>query len=258
MTVREARLKKNKSMLYLFWVLYMNLIRDKWDSDSYNEFIEYLFNIRDIKYRDFHSKLGVGNNVIGVRTPLLKKIAKDIYKGNYIEFLELLEEDYYEEVTLYGLIVCNIKDFDTSIRYLDIYKNKINNWASCDLFCSSYKIINKYKDYYWKYINDNIGSDNLWIKRMCFVLIISYYIEDKYLDNIFMLCDKYNTNEYYVQMAVAWLISICYIKCRDKTLEYIKNNKLDDFTHNKAIQKVRESYRVDIKDKEYLNSLKRK
>ena len=236
----------------------MNLIRDKWSKASYNEFIEYLFSIRDIKYGDFHSKLVVGNNVIGIRTPILKDIVKDICKGNYIEFLELLRENYYEEVTLYGLIVCNIKDFDNSIKYFGIYKNRINNWASCDLFCSSYKIINKYKDYYWKYINDNISSDNLWIRRMCFVFIISYYIEDKYLDDIFKLCDKYNTNEYYVQMAVAWLISICFIKYKHRTMEYIKNNKLDDFTHNKAIQKIRDSYRVDSRDKDILNKLKRK
>ncbi len=236
----------------------MNLIRDKWDNNSYNEFIEYLFDIRDTQYRDFHSKLGVGNNVIGIRTPILKKITKDICKGNYIDFLELLREDYYEEVTLYGLIICNIKDFDVSIKYLNIYKSRINNWASCDLFCSSYKIVNKYKDYYWKYIINNISSDNLWIRRMCFVLIISYYIDDKYLDDIFMFCDMYNTNEYYVQMAVAWLISICYIKYRGKTMKYIKNNKLDNFTHNKAIQKIRESYRADSKDKDILNKLKRK
>lgn len=236
----------------------MNLIRNKWDNHSYNEFIKYLFDISDVKYRDFHSGLGVGNNVIGIRAPILRSMAKQICKGNYIEFLELLKLDYYEEVTLYGLIVCNIKDFDNSIKYLNIYKDRINNWASTDLFCSGYKIINKYKDYYWKYINDNIGSNNLWIRRMCFVFIISYFIEDKYLDDIFMLCDKYNTCEYYVQMAVAWLISICYIKYKDRTLKYINENKLDDFTHNKAIQKIRESYRVSIDDKEILNKLKRK
>lgn len=250
-----------KKIIYLWYtyvVMYMELIRNSWNEDSYKEFIEYLFDIRDIKYRDFHSKLGVGNNVIGVRTPILKSIAKDISKGNTKEFLELLKEDYYEEVTLYGLIICNIKDFDTSVKYLDIYKNKINNWASCDLFCSNYKIVNKYKDYYWEYINTNISSDNLWIRRMCFVLIISYYIEDKYLEDVFRLCDKYNTKEYYVQMAVAWLISICFIKYRDSTVEYIKNNRLDDFTHNKVIQKIRESYRVSAEDKEFLNKLKRK
>lgn len=236
----------------------MNLIRDNWYKEDYKKFIDYLISIRDIEYRDFHSNLGVGNNVIGIRTPILKSTSKDISKGNYKEFLELLKEDYYEEITLYGFIICNIKNIEDSIKYLDIYKNKINNWSSCDLFCSSYKIVKKNKDYYWKYINDNINSGNLWIRRMCFVLIISYYIEEEYLEDIFMLCNRYNTNEYYVQMAVAWLISICYIKYPSVTFRFIENNKLDNFTHNKTIQKIRDSYRVDSMDKDILNKLRRK
>lgn len=236
----------------------MNLIRNNWNKKDYMEFINYLFEIRDIKYKKFHSGLGVGNNVIGIRTPILKKMAKDISKGNYMAFLNLLKMDYYEEITLYGLVVCNIKKIDESIEYLNIYKERIDNWASCDLFCTGYKIVTKNKDYFWKYINDNISSDNLWIRRMCFVLILSYYIEEGYLEDIFMLCDKYNMKEYYVQMSVAWLISICYIKYPSTTLKYIRSNKLDDFTHNKAIQKIRESYRVNSKDKEHLNRLKRK
>ena len=236
----------------------MNLIRNNWNKKDYTEFINYLFEIRNIKYKEFHSGLSVGNNVIGIRTPILKKIARDISNGNYKDFLSLLREDYYEEITLYGFIICNIKEIDKSIKYLDIYKERINNWASCDLFCSSYKIVTLNKDYFWKYINDNISSDNLWIRRMCFVLILSYYVEEDYLVDIFMLCDKYNTKEYYVQMAVAWLISICYIKYPDITTKYIMNNRLDNFTHNKAIQKIRESYRVSSKDKEYLNKLKRR
>lgn len=236
----------------------MNLIKDNWRKDDYKEFIDYLFEIRDIKYKEFHSSLMVGNDVIGIRTPVLKKIAKDISKGNYREFLSLLREEYYEEVTLYGLIIFNIKEVNESVEYLNIYKERINNWASCDLFCSGYKIIIKNKDYFWKYINNNINSGNLWVRRMCFVLILSYYIEEEYLEDIFKLCDKYNTKDYYVQMAVSWLISICYIKYPSITIKYIMNNKLDDFTHNKAIQKIRESYRVSREDKEYLNTLKRK
>lgn len=235
----------------------MELNRDTWDRDNYDDFIKYLFEIRDIKYRDFHSGLGV-NDVIGIRTPILRNFAKDIVKGNYIEFLSLIGDAYYEEITLYGFIVCNIKDFDTSILYLDKYKEMINNWASCDLFCSGYNIVRKNKDYFWEYINDNINSDNLWIRRFCFVLILDYYIEDKYLDDIFKLCDRYNTSDYYVEMAVAWLISFCYIKYRGKTLVYIKNNKLNDFTHNKVIFKIRDSYRVSNEEKEILNGLKRK
>lgn len=235
----------------------MELIRNNWNSNDYKEFINYLFSIRDIKYRNFHSSLSVGNEVIGIRTPDIKRIAKEISKGNYEEFLSLVGNNYYEEITLYGFILCNIKDFDISNKYLNEYKYRINNWASCDLFCSSYKIVKKNKDYYYNFINDNINSDNIWIRRLCFVLLLDYYIEDKYLENIFYLCDKYNTNDYYVNMAVAWLISICYIKYRDITLNYILNNNLDDFTFNKTISKIRDSYRVCMEDKVYLNSLKR-
>ncbi len=243
---------------YNYFVMYMELIRNNWTKDDYNRFISYLFEIRDIKYRDFHSNLGIGNSDIGVKTSVLKKMAKDISKGNYKQFLHLLKKEYYEEITLYGFIICYIKEMNVSVNYLDIYKDRINNWASCDLFCAGYKIVVKNKEYFWKYINDNINSGNLWIRRMCFVLMIDYYIEEDYLDMIFELCDKYNTNDYYVNMAVAWLISICYIKYPGITIKYIKNNKLDDFTHNKAIQKIRESYRVGREDKDYLNSLKRK
>lgn len=235
----------------------MELVRDSWNKSDYKDFINYLFEIRDIKYANFHSGLGI-NDVIGIRTPILKNNAKDIVHGNYEEFLSLLGNKYYEEITLYGFIVCNIKNFDDSIKYLEIYKEKINNWASCDLFCSGYKIVNKNKEYFWNYINDNINSDNLWIRRLCFILILSYYVEDKYLDSIFNLCDKYNTDDYYVEMAVAWLISVCYIKYSDKTLIYIKNNELNDFTHNKAISKIKDSYRVSDEDKKLLSSLRRK
>lgn len=235
----------------------MELVRNNWNSNDYREFINYLFSIRDIKYRDFHSSLNVGNEVIGIRTPDIKRIAKEISKGNYTEFLSLIGNVYYEEITLYGFIICNIKDLDISRKYLDIFKYKINNWASCDLFCSSYKIVNKYKDYYYKYINDNINSNNMWIRRLCFVLLLDYYVEEDYLSDIFTLCDKYNTSDYYVNMAIAWLISICWNKYRDITLKYILNNGLDDFTFNKTISKIRDSYRVSKEDKVYLNSLKR-
>lgn len=236
----------------------LNLTRDSWNKDNYRQFISYLFELQDIKYRNFHSGLIVGDNVIGIRTPILKDIAKKIAKGNYKDFLSLCSFKYYEELTLYGLIITNIKNLEESISYSDIFKEKIDNWASCDLFCAGYKIVKKNKEYFWNYINSNIISNNLWIRRLSFVLLLDYYIEEEYLNDIFNLCDKYNTDDYYVEMAVAWLISICYIKYPKVTLGYIKNNKLNNFTHNKAIQKIRESYRVPKEDKEILNKLKRK
>lgn len=234
----------------------MLLNRDNWNKDDYKEFISYLFDISDSKYKEFHGSLGV-DNVIGIRIPIMREIAKEIYKGNYSEFLSLIEANYYEEITIYGFIVGNIKELDTSVYYLDKYKNMINNWASCDTFCASYKIVKKNKDYFFNYINENISSNNLWIRRLCFVLLLDYYVEEDYIDDIFMLCDKYNTKDYYVQMAVAWLISVCFVKYRDKTINYIKNNKLDNFTHNKSIQKIKESLRVSKEDKILVDKLKR-
>ena len=92
---------------------------------------------------------------------------------------------------------------------------------------------------------------------MCFVFLLDYYVEDGYIDDIFIICDKYNTGDYYVQMAVAWLISVCFIKYKDKTINYIRNNELDDFTHNKSIQKIKESLRVSKDDKLLVDKLKR-
>lgn len=235
----------------------MNLIRVKWDVAMYKDFIDYLFSIRDLKYSNFHSSLKVAD-VIGIRVPILKMIARDIVKGNYREFLSLLKNNYYEEITLYGLIVSNIKDLESSVFYLELFKERINNWSSCDTFCSSYKIVKKNKDFFEKYISKNINSNNFWVRRMCFVLLLDYYIEQEYLEKIFNLCDNYNTNDYYVKMAVAWLISICYIKYPDATLDYIKNNKLDDFTHNKVISKIKDSQRVSKEKKKYLDTLRRK
>lgn len=235
----------------------MNLIKENWISTDYNEFINYLYKLKDEKYKEFNQSLGINNELIGIRTPELKRISKEISKGNYQQFLSLCQDNYYEEITIYGLIVANIKDLEESIKYLNIYKTKINNWASCDLFCSSYKIIKKNKELFYKYILENIISSNPWIRRLCFVLLLDYYIEENYLNNIFKLCNKYNTEDYYVEMSVAWLISICYIKYPNQTIKYIKNNKLNNFTHNKAIQKIRESLRVSKEEKDNLNKLKR-
>lgn len=240
----------------IYYVICMEIIRDSWNKNDYKEFLDYLFEISDAKYKEFHSGLGV-SNVIGVRTPTLKNIAKDIYKGNYKEFLLLIGNSYYEESVIYAFVICNIKDIDESVKYLEIYKNMIDNWASCDLFCSSYKIVKKNKDYFYKFINDNISIDNSWIRRLCFVILLSYYVEEEYLDDIFKFCDRYNTSDYYVMMSVAWLISVCFVKYRDRTLEYIKNNKLDRTTINKAISKINDSYRVSNDDKIMLNKYKK-
>ena len=237
----------------------MNLTKEKWTKEEYFEFSKYLLTLADTKFRDFSTKIIEDNSLIGIRTPILKNIAKSIFKGNYKEFLKVCKPTNYEEKLIYGLIIGNIKEFNKeTIKYINKYSKMINNWALCDLFCSNLKFVKNNKKEVFKYILDNINSNNLWIRRLCFVLLLDYYIESEYIDIIFELCDTYNTNDYYVEMSVAWLISICYIKEKDKTIKYLDNNKLNDFTYNKTIQKIIESKRVTKEEKNILRNKKRR
>lgn len=233
----------------------MNLTKDTWTKEDYQEFIKYLFSISEENYKLFQQKIIPNKNIIGIRTDKLKKISKDIYKGNYQEFLSHIENNYYEENILYGLILTNIKDINILLTYLDKYILIIDNWASCDLTISNLKIVKNNIDIFYKYILNNINSNYPYVKRFCYVLLLNYFIKEEYLNTIFNLCDI-ESNDYYVNMAVAWLISICYIKYKEKTLKYLNNNKLNKFTYNKSIQKIIESKQINNDEKLQLKNMK--
>lgn len=236
----------------------MILQKNNWTKEDYNIFLEYLYSKKDIKFKEFSKKIILDETMIGVRTPILKNMAREIFKGNYKSYLEIAKDDIYEEKLIYGLIICNIKEFnEETIKYMDNYSKKINNWALCDLFCSNLKFVKKNKKEVLEYIKKKIKKENIWIKRLCFVLLLDYYIEEKYLSLIFELCDTYNTNDYYIEMSVAWLISNCYIKYKRETNIYLNNNKLNKFTYNKAIQKIIESKRITEEEKNILRTMKR-
>ena len=233
----------------------MNLTKDTWTKEDYQQFIKYLFSISEEKYKEFEQKIIPNKNIIGIHTDKLKKIAKKIYKGNYKEFLLNIENNYYEENILYGLILANIKDINEVLNYLSKYILIIDNWASCDLTISNLKIVKENKEIFYKYILDNINNDYSYARRFCYVLLLNYFIEEQYLDTIFNLCNIEN-NDYYVNMSIAWLISICYIKYKEKTLNYLKNNKLNKFTYNKSIQKIIESKQINNDEKIILKNMK--
>lgn len=237
----------------------MNLTKNNWTKEEYQKFINYLKTLEDIKYKNFHKKLlNQDINIIGIRTPKLKEIAKNIYKGNYQSFLSQVTFQYYEEKIIYALVISNIKKLDNNlIKYIDTYKNNITNWAECDLFCSNFKIVKKNKEYFYKYITKNITSNKEYIKRMCFVLLLNYYIENIYLNDIFTYTNTYCNSTYYINMSIAWLLSICYIKYKDKTTTYLLKNNLDNFTYNKTISKICDSKRITKEDKTYLKTLKK-
>jgi len=236
----------------------MDITKDSWSKEEYNIFLKYLYQKKDTKFKEFSKKIILDETIIGVRTPILKKISKEIFKGNYKSYLEVSSDNTYEEKLIYGLIVGNIKEFnEETIKYVNNYSKMINNWALCDLFCSNLKFVKKNKQEVLKYINKKIKNKNTWMKRLCFVLLLDYYVEEEYLPLIFELCDTYNTSDYYVEMSVAWLISICYIKYKKQTKKYLNKNKLNNFTYNKAIQKIIESKRITNEEKNILRKMKR-
>ena len=227
--------------------------------NNYNEFIEYLYSLSDIKYREFHSKITMDNTLIGIRTPKLKEIAKELVKtNNYQNFIKYSNFETYEERIIYGLIIGYLKcDFNEQLELLNNFIPLINNWAINDIICANLKSFKRNQQEGYKYIKNCLQSNNSWQIRVGLVLLLDFYINDKYIDKILQICNNINNNEYYVKMANAWLISICYIKYKDKTKNFLENNKLDNWTQNKAIQKIIESKRVAKEEKDKLKLLKR-
>lgn len=224
---------------------------------TYNEFIKYLYSFQNLKYKEFHKKLILTDDLIGIRTDILKKIAKEIAKNDYKAFIKNNRHILYEENIIHGLLLGYLKlDFNDLKILIDNFLPFINNWAVCDLTVSNLKIFIKNKEDGFNEIKKYLKNSNTWINRFGYVLLLNYYIDDKYIDKIFKLCKNYK-DEYYVKMSIAWLISMCYIKYKDKTIEYLNNNELDKWTYNKAIQKIVESNRVSKEEKEVLRKMKK-
>ena len=235
----------------------MDLNNIVWNKD-YDKFIEYLYSIQDLKYLDFHSKLVKDKNIIGIRMPMLKKIAQAIVKTDYELFFKVNTHKTYEEDMLEGLTIGYLKaPFNSVIEHINMFIPYNDNWAVNDAVCANLKIFNNNQEDGYKYIIKLINSKNDWYMRFGLVLLLDYYVNDNYIDKLFNIIDNVGSEEYYVKMANAWLISICFIKYPDKTYNYLLNNNLDSFTFNKAISKICDSYRVDKNVKEQLKKLRR-
>ena len=222
----------------------MILNRSNWNKSDYQKFVDYLFSFEDLEYKNFNSKLVLKNNLIGIRVPILKKIAKELAKGNYKEFISIMNHNYHEEVLIHGLILGYIKDH---MNYFDDYIKYMNDWQSCDITISNMK--------YFKYNQDINYIKKYLYHRVGYVILLTYYINDEYIDELYNIVDNYNSDNYYVKMAVAWLLSYLIIYDKNRAVKYLKKSKLDDFTYNKGIQKAIESKK--IKDKKWLKDLKR-
>lgn len=223
------------------------------------ELREKLFAKQDLKYKEFHNSLCPNvDKIIGVRVPELRKIAKEIASQDYEQFLKYVQDEYYEELLLQGLVIGYAKiSIQETFKYLKKFVPKINSWAVCDTTCSNLKITKKYIKEMWDFLEQYISSKNEYEIRFALVMYLNYYLTDEYIDLIFKKIDKITNKEYYVQMAIAWLISFAYIKQKEKAEKYLQKNNLDTFTQNKSIQKICESFRVTDKDKELIKQYKK-
>ena len=222
-----------------------------WNDTNYQQFVDELKNYGDSKYREFHFKLLNSDvKLLGVRTPILKKIAKDLCEKDYQGWLKYNRHDYYEETVIHGLVITTIKtSWEEFIIAFDHFVTYIDNWAACDIVCANAKIFKKYQKQGLEYIKSCLHHQNVWKQRVGLVLLLDFYINDEYINKIFELADQANSADYYVKMAKAWLISICYIKYPSITEEFLYHTKMDNWTLNKTISKICDSKRVNEIDK---------
>ena len=222
---------------------------------------EELKGLADKKYKEFHRGLCPGTeNILGVRVPILRNYAKKLAKEYEIKaLLENIDNEYYEEIMLQGMLIGLEKDKDIQniLKDIEIFVPKIDNWGVCDVFCAGLKITKKHLQEMWNFLQKYVTSDKEFEIRFGVVMILDYYITEEYLERIFAIFDSIKSNQYYVQMAVAWAISICLIKFYDKTINYLKTSHIDKFTYNKALQKAIESYRITDEQKSFLRKMKK-
>lgn len=211
----------------------------------------------DEGYREFSSKLTPGcETIIGVRMPTLRKISKEIIKGDWRSFLSEPGPYCHEEKILMGLVIANAKmDMDERLAHLERYVPLIDNWAVCDSL--SIKCEGNDMEMLWNFALPYFDRPGEYEKRFAVVTMMKF-IDDDHIERILYELNRVKHDGYYLKMGVAWALSFCYIRFPERTLEMLRTCDLDDFTYNKTLQKIIESLRVDEGTKEMIKGLRRK
>lgn len=219
-----------------------------------------LFELQDMEYRKFHCGLMPTvdpDKVIGVRTPELRRLGKQLAKEPDIKnFLEELPHQYYDENNLHGFIIETIKDYDKCVSAVDAFLPYVDNWATCDLMCP--KVFEKHLPELLDKIKEWIASEKTYTIRFGIGILMRFYLDDAFLPEYLEMAASVKSEEYYVKMMIAWYFATALSKQYEAAVVYIEQNRLDVWTHNKAIQKAVESRRITEDQKVYLKSLKRK
>ena len=217
-----------------------------------------LFTMQDLKYRDFHAKLMPTvekESVIGVRVPVLRTYAKKFGKTEEAkQFLKILPHQYYEENNLHGLLIEQMKDYELCIEELERFLPHIDNWETCDLL--AVRTVKNHLNSYIKKIDRWLESEHIYTIRFGINMLMRYYLEEEFKLEYPGKVAAIRSEEYYVNMMIAWFFATALAKQWDAAIPYLQNPVLEPWTHNKTIQKARESFRITPEQKEYLKTLR--
>ena len=221
---------------------------------------ETLEKLKNDKLKDFSSKLCFTKyEMLGVSIVKLREIAKKFSEDEKKTYLNIdLKDKTFEEIMLYGLILGYSKlSFDEFLIYFYKFLPFIDNWSVCDSVVLSFKILKDNKELFLSHLDKLFLSKDEFTLRVAFVILLGFYLTDEYIDYVLEKCEQVLSGFYYVNMAKAWLLSVSFIKYKEKTFDFLKITKIDNFTVNKTISKIRDSLRVSSIDKERVLSLKR-
>lgn len=220
--------------------------------------VKELFEMQDEKYRDFQSALIPGSDlekVIGIRTPLLRKYAKNLPLEDAKAFLLELPHEYFDENQLHAFIVSEIKDIDACIKEVNTFLPYVDNWATCDQM--SPVIFKKHKDKLLEEVRKWIASSETYTVRFGIKMLMQHFLDEDFNLEYPEMVAKIQSEEYYVKMMIAWYFATALAKQYDSVIPFIEEGRLEKWTHNKAIQKSIESYRITTEQKKYLRTLKK-
>ncbi|HBL84903.1 MAG: hypothetical protein A2Y17_06695 [Clostridiales bacterium GWF2_38_85] len=214
--------------------------------------------LTDEKYKVFSAEL-IPNctDMLGVRLPELRKIAKEIAKGAWKEYIDTSEYQYFEEKLLAGMVIGYVRaDIDTIFEYTDKFLPHIDNWSVCDSFCTTLTIAEAYRPKVWQYILKQLESDSEFKIRFAVIMIQRYFIKKDRLVQIFDILSNIKHSGYYVKMGTSWAICECFCKFPEETINFLREYKTDEFTLKKSLQKILESQIPDTEQKVKIRKLK--
>lgn len=234
----------------------MELIRNVWTKEDGDEFMNYLRAFKKAERIEWTKNLLKTNyDVLAVPSPQIKAIAKEISKGNFMSFLDLKLDAYYENTAINALLIDRIKDFDVYADYLRAYAEIADNWATCDVL--PFTNTKRDKEKLFALSREFIKSPKTFVRRIGVDMLFAYTDNAEYNDRVYDVLKSLKSDaEYYVNMCVAWLVAEYVVKQRDFGIKVLNDKILNAFTANKAISKCRDSYRVSDEDKEFLLKFK--